>query len=157
VQFNAISRLRGWDEMKKTIKRIIAFVSFALVTIGIYWYVIHPNSYRYDTAVRNGDVVMGAGGLANVEKFHTFIANVKNKQPDKIRITAYSKEGYPEIFDLDYNGRIIKCTSDNTRNLFGRDNFKKYGEYTKILKNEINYYFLVDESGKYKDLWIFQE
>jgi hypothetical protein len=100
---------------------------------------------------------MVAGCKANIEKFHTFIENVEKKQSDKIRITVYSKEGYPTIFDLDFDGKVIKCTTDNTRNPYGRNWFKKYGEYTKISKNEINDYFLVDETGKYKNEWIYQE
>lgn len=138
-------------------KIVVAFLVLTLIATGVYWFLIHPTSYKYNTAVRNGDVVMGPVGFANVEKFHTFIKNVENKQSDKIRIAAYSKEGYPTIFDLDFNGKIIKCTTDNTRNPYGRNNFKKHGEYTKILKDEINDYSLVDETGKYKNVWIFQE
>lgn len=143
--------------MKRIIKICIFIIVLVPTIIGVYWFIIHPKSYDYDKAVKNGDVVNGAGGLANVDKFHTFIKNVDNKKPDKIRITAYSKEGYPEIFDLDYDGNIIKCTIDNTRNLYGRDNTKRYGEYTKITKDEINDYSLVDETGKYEEQWIFQE
>lgn len=128
-----------------------------LISVGIYWFVIHTNSYNYNTAIKNGDVVMGASGLANVANLHTFIEKVRNSQPDKIRVTAYSKEGHPIIFDLDFDGKIIKCTTDNTRNLYGREYFKKHKEYTKIIKDEINDYFLVDETGKYKNQWIFQE
>lgn len=51
----------------------------------------------------------------------------------------------------------IKCTTDNTRNLYGRDYTKSYGEYTKIMKDERNDYSLVDETGKYEEQWIFQE
>ncbi|MDF2589306.1 MAG: hypothetical protein K0S41_3147 [Anaerocolumna sp.] len=51
----------------------------------------------------------------------------------------------------------IKCTTDNTRNLYGRDYTKRYGEYIKIMKDEKNDYSLVDETGKYEDQWIFQE
>ncbi|HCL03021.1 MAG TPA: hypothetical protein DHW61_11535 [Lachnoclostridium phytofermentans] len=141
--------------MRKIVKICTLIIVLALTFGGVYWFIIHPKTYKYDTAVKNGDVVMGAGGSANVGKFHSFIKNVENKQPDKIRITAFSKEGYPKIFDLDFDGNIIKCTTDNTRNLFGRDNTKKYGEYTKITKDEKNDYMLEDETGK--GVWIFQE
>jgi hypothetical protein len=143
--------------MKRVVKICILIIVLIPTIIGVYWFMIHPKSYNSDKAVKNGDVVMGPGGLVNVDKFHSFIKNVENQQPDKIRITAYSKEGYPEIFDLDFDGDIIKCTTDNTRNLYGREKTKRYGEYTKITKNEINDYFLVDETGKYEEQWIFQE
>ena len=143
--------------MRKIIKSVIIASGLALIAIGAYWFLIHPNSYKYDTAVKNGDVVMGASGLKNVKKFHAFIEKVENKQSDKVRITAYSKEGYPIIFDLDFDGKIINCTTDNTRNIFGREYSIKHKEYTKIIKNEINDYSLVDETGKFEDEWIFQE
>lgn len=142
--------------MKKP-KQVVFILLLALITMGIYWYVIHPHTYKYDTAVSNGDVVMGPSGAVNVEKLHDFIKKVENKQPDKIRITAYSKEGYPTIYDLNFDGEIIKCVTDNTRDLYGRAIFKDYGEYTKVLKNELNDYILIDKTGKYKDKWIFQE
>lgn len=140
--------------------RRISFALYLLLSLAFivfYWFSFHPKSYNYNTAVNNGDVVMGAAGKVNIEKFHDFIKSVENKQRDIVRITAYSKEGYPIIFDLDFDGKIIKCVTDNTRNLYGREYFKKYGEYTKISKNEINDYFLIDERGKYENKFIFQE
>lgn len=147
--------------MKKIVKKvvIICIVIIVLVPtiIWVYLFKIRPSSYNYDKAVKNGDVVMGVSRLANVDKFHSFIKHVENRQPDKIRITAYTLEGDPIIFDLDFDGNIIKCTTDNTRDLYSIDKTKSYGEYTKIIKNEINDYFLVDETGKYEETWIFQE
>lgn len=144
--------------MRKIVKisiSIVCIITLALTISGAYWFIIHPKTYNYDTAVKNGDVVMGASGLANIDKLHSFIKNVENMQPDKIRITAYSKEGYPEIFDLDFDGKLIKCTTDNTRNLYGRDFTKKHGEYTRITKDENYNYMLEDEAGK--SVFIFQE
>ncbi|MDO9593194.1 MAG: DUF4362 domain-containing protein [Erysipelotrichaceae bacterium] len=141
--------------MRKIVKRLMVIIFLALTFVGVYWFAIHPNSYKYDTAIKNGDVVMWAGGLVNLDKFHAFIKNMENKQPEKIRITAFSKEEYPAVFDLDFYGENIKCTTDNTRDLYGRDCTKKYGEYTKITKNEINFHILVDETGKYQDTWLF--
>lgn len=143
--------------MNKSIKRITLFAVIFLVAVGFYWLLIRPNTYTYDTALKNGDVVMGAGGVANVEKLYAFIDNVELKKSDQIRITAYSKEGNPIIFDLEFDGVIIKCTSDNTRDRYGITLFKEYGEYNKITKDERNDYFLIDETGKYEDRWIFQE
>lgn len=138
-------------------KSITKPIILALIAIAFYWFVIHPNTYRYHTAVKNGDVVMGPSGKKNVEKLYTFIKNVEIKQADKIRITAYSKEGDPEIIDLNFDGKIIKATIDNTRDHYGRDWHKKHGEYTKITKDEKKNYLLIDESGKYPDVWIYQE
>ncbi len=148
---------RWGNVVKKIVIICILIIVLVPTMIGVYWFIIHPKSYDYDKAIKNGDVVMGPGGLVNVDKFHSFINNVENKQPDKIRITAYTLEGNPGIFDLDFDGSIIKCTIDNTRDLYASDRTKRYGEYTKITKNKTNDYSLVDEKGKYEDQWILQE
>ena len=143
--------------LKTTVKKVILISVLLMIAALFYWTLIHPNTYPYETAVKNGDVVMGAGGVANVEKLYKFIENTENSQADQIRITAYSKEGSPIIFDLEFNGEIIKCTSDNTRDRYGIRLFKAYGAYTKIIKDESKNYFLMDETGKYEDRYIFQE
>lgn len=147
----------GEYKMRKVVRTIIFSLFLIIFVIGIYWFVIHPSSYKYDTAVKNGDIVMGAGGIQNIDKLYNFINSIENGRTDKIRITAYSKEGYPIIFDLFYESSIIKCTTDNTRNLFGRSFFKIYGEYTTIFKDNNGDYFLTDESSNNENLWIFQE
>ncbi len=143
--------------MKKTAKIIVFLVVALLAGCVIYWFLIHPNSYKFDTAVKNGDIVMGPAGKRNVDRLHVFITNIVEKRPDTVRITTYSKEGYPTIFDLVYDGQIIKCTEDNTRNLCGRVITTRYGEYTRIIKQDNRDYVLVDQTGKYEPKWIFQE
>lgn len=143
--------------MKRSLKYLAIILILAVVFIFLYWFAIHTNSYDYDTAVKNGDVVMGPEGSVNEEGFYKFIENVDSKQTEKIRITAYSKEGYPIIFNLNYDGITIICITDNTRNKFGRDTSKQYGEYTKVIKDDNNDYFLIDETGRYNKQWIFQE
>ena len=141
----------------KQIQKYLLLAVFIFIVIGFYRFLIYQNTYPYVTALKNGDVVMGAGGVANVEKLYTFIDNLEHDQADSIQITAYSKEGSPSIFDLEFDGILIKCTSDNTRDRYGITLFKEYGEYTKVEKNERKDYFLIDETGKYEERWIFQE
>ncbi|PKM93106.1 MAG: hypothetical protein CVU84_17505 [Firmicutes bacterium HGW-Firmicutes-1] len=143
--------------MRRVLKNTIIVLILAVVFTCFYWFIIHPNSYDYNTAVNNGDVVMGPEGPINKEGLIQYIKNVELKQIEKIRITAYSKEGYPIIFDLEYDGTIIICNTDNTRNAYGREKSKQYGEYTKIIKGDYNDYFLIDETGRYQKQWIFQE
>ena len=148
---------REWIVVSKSVPKYMLLAVLSIVVVGLYWLLIRPNTYTYDTALKNGDVVMGAGGVANVEKLYAFIENTEHSQADQIRITAYTKEGNAIIFDLEFDGEIIKCTSDNTRDRYGITLFKEYGEYNKVTKDERNDYFLIDETGKYDDLWIFQE
>lgn len=152
-----VLQLEWVERMCKIIRIAAVCLALILISIGVYWFIIHPNTYKYDTAVKRGDVVMSPSGQANVEKLHTFIQKVQDHQPDKIRVAAYSKEGYPSIHDLNYDGKVIRCTTDNTRNPYGRSILKEYGVYTKVTVNDIHDYSLIDETGKYKKEWIFQE
>ena len=122
-------------------------------------FLIHPNTYKYKTAAKNNNVVNSFQGNVNVDKLYNFISNVESKKQDKIRIVSYTIEGDAMITDLQYDGNIIKCRTDSTRDRFGSRTIN-YGEYTKIIINEndgyLNY-MLVDESGKYSDEGIFHE
>lgn len=128
-----------------------------VVFVCLWWFVIHPNSYEYKTAVKNGDVVMGPEGTVNADELFKFIESIEQKRKGNIRITTYSKEGYPTIFDLESDGSIIICRTDNTRNVFGREMVKQTGTYTKIITDANNNYFLFDENKIYEKLWIFQD
>jgi len=142
-------------------KRIIRGIVLILVLSGMVYiinlYIYHPNSYRDKKAISNGDVVMAADGLHNMDGFYNLLEAIDGKEPfGSIRITCYSKEGYPIIFDINYDGETIYCITDNTRNLFGRDKKKEYGDYTSYEVRGNNDYFLLDSSGTYEDRWIIQ-
>lgn len=135
-------------------KLFIAACIVVVFVIGIAAYGILHKQYSYDSAVKNGDVVFTLGKKANMEKLYSFIDNIDNRKPDKIRITYYTVEGDPIIFDAEYDGNSIKCFSDNTRDEYG-DKTIQYFEYTKIVKDENNNrYIFVDDTGKYDDRFI---
>jgi hypothetical protein len=98
-------------------------------------------------------------GNFNIDKLYNFINNVESKKQDKLRIVSYTKEGDAIITDLQYDGNIIKCRTDSTRDRFG-SRMISHGEYTKIVMEENDSYInyrIVDESCKYQDERIFQE
>jgi hypothetical protein len=155
---NLVNQDRG-NVMSKTMKKVIIFVFLVLTIIGTYWFLIHPNTYKYKTAARNNNVVNSLSGNVNVNKLYNFIRNVENKKQDKIRIVSYTIEGDAIITDLKYDGNIIKCRTDSTRDRFGSRTIN-HGEYTKIIMDENDRYLnyrLVDENGKYPDEGIFHE
>lgn len=128
---------------------------FTIATVSaVYFIVIYPYTYPQHRALSNGDTVMGADGNHNQEKLLMFYQNYLVKATDHIRITNYSKEGFPEIIDIKLVEGKLACRIDNTRNLYGRDWFIEKKNFTSIKINSQKDYFLIDQSGKEK--WIFQ-
>jgi hypothetical protein len=76
-------------------------------------------SYSPELAIKNGDVVNLHGKLSNLEKFDSFVDNFAKGKSDQIRITMYTIEGDPIFYDLDYNGKVIDYTFDNSKDAFG--------------------------------------
>jgi hypothetical protein len=75
-------------------------------------------------AIKNGDVVNDHGEIGNLDKFKQFIKNVNNGVKDKIRITSYTTEGDPIFDSLDYNGKEIKYTYDDSQDKYGGSGIK---------------------------------
>lgn len=144
--------------MKKVyIKKIIWIIVLVVSVISSYWFIFYPRSYRDYTAIKNGDIVYAADGLHNLELFEKWMKAVDNAEEfDPIRVTVYSKEGFPTIYDISFDGKTIQCEIDNTRNLFGREYKKSYGEFTGYELRTNRDYFLVDDSEVYQDRYLFQ-
>lgn len=91
--------------------------------------------YRSEEAIKNGDVVNIHGEISNLEKFESFIDNVGAKKKDNIRITIYTTEGDPIFFNLQYDGKNIQYTFDNSQDGFaGEDKGKQSTTCSKIEK-----------------------
>lgn len=72
-----------------------------------------------EQAEQSGDVVVLLEGMRNKDKWNTFVKNVKNKQQDQVRVTKYTIEGGPIIYELTYDGSAIQSTYDNSRDAYG--------------------------------------
>lgn len=72
-----------------------------------------------EQAEQSGDVVVLLEGMRNKDKWNTFVKNVKNKQQDQVRVTKYTIEGGPIIYELIYDGSAIQSTYDNSRDAYG--------------------------------------
>jgi hypothetical protein len=70
--------------------------------------------YSLEKAKKNGDVIDIHGEVFNLEKLEKFISNVNDKKKSKIRITRYTIEGDPIFYNIDFDGKIIHFTIDNT-------------------------------------------
>jgi len=95
--------------------------------------------YKSEEAIKNGDVVNNHGNISNFEKFEDFIANVRANKKDNIRITAYTTEGDPIFYNLQYDGTNIQYTFDNSQDGFaGQDKGKKSTTCSKIEKKSVD-------------------
>ncbi|QUG40052.1 DUF4362 domain-containing protein [Psychrobacillus sp. INOP01] len=65
------------------------------------------------------DVVDMHGEIENKERFEEFLNNVEKNQKDSIRVVSYTTEGDPMLKDLEYDGGVIKYTTDTRRDKFG--------------------------------------
>ncbi|NLI91244.1 MAG: DUF4362 domain-containing protein [Peptococcaceae bacterium] len=112
-----------------------------------------PASYNSDLAVKNGDVVDVHGRTYNVEKLDAFIDAVNNRQKAKVQIISYTVEGDPIARILEYDGRMINYTYDNSMDKFaGRDKGIMQRKMVKAIKEEsqgkVNYYLVDDLENK---------
>lgn len=77
-----------------------------------------PSKYPPQAAIQQGDVVDLHGNITNSDKLERFISNFKKGQKDFVRITKYTIEGDPVLYELSFNGKSIVYTVDNTRDHF---------------------------------------
>ena len=63
--------------------------------------------YTPELAAQNGDVVNVHGTYTNAERWTQFIDNVNSTVKDKVRVTQYTIEGDPILYELTYNGETI--------------------------------------------------
>lgn len=65
------------------------------------------------------DIVDSHGEISNLDKFLSFLENVKQGNKDKIRVVRYTVEGDPMLHDLEYDGEVIKSITDTRRDKYG--------------------------------------
>lgn len=109
-------------------------------------------SYTPQQAIDNGDVVDVHGQMTNLEKLENFIIAVDKGTASKLKITTYTTEGDPIIYVLDYNGKTIIMTTDNSLDKFAgpMKGGVTYNSFTKIVKDDKQSpqsYYLIDSSG----------
>lgn len=118
--------------------------------------------YTPELAAQNGDVVNVHGKYTNAERWTEFMSNVKSEIKDKVRVTQYTIEGDPILYELTYNGETIKFVYDNSMDNFGVDSKRPQasckGIEVKKHDNGKEYYALTEcdnEKGEY--FWLEKE
>lgn len=80
-------------------------------------------AYKSQQAIYHGDVVLDVvGKVTNLPAFNQFYNDVQAGKSDKIRITSYTDEGDPIFMDLNFDGKIIQYTFDDSNDKFGGSN-----------------------------------
>jgi hypothetical protein len=86
-----------------------------------------PTKYTKEMALNNNDIVIDFLSSYNANLLFSFISQVEEGLPDKIRITKFDIEGPPTISVLQYDGIIIKYIIDPTRYEITNDFITIYG------------------------------
>lgn len=74
--------------------------------------------YSYEEAMKKGDFVFQSD-VENFDRFEQFKSNLSNQKADTIRITGYTTEGDPIFHDLQFDGKVIHYTYNNTYDTYG--------------------------------------
>ncbi|WP_179232682.1 DUF4362 domain-containing protein [Paenibacillus rigui] len=114
--------------MKNGVTRMVAAILFMLALTACQKADLSPNggraslppkaSYPSEKAIGQGDVVDVHGKYTNLERWDQFVKDVEGKKAGKVRITRYTIEGDPIIYDLAYDNGRIKYEFDNSMDTF---------------------------------------
>ncbi|MEI4771922.1 DUF4362 domain-containing protein [Psychrobacillus sp. FJAT-51614] len=73
-------------------------------------------SYDSETAVKNGDVINMHGPVYNFPHFERFLDNIEAKEAASVRITNYTLEGNPTLYNLSFDGSLFDLEIDRSKN-----------------------------------------
>jgi len=84
----------------------------------------------------NGDIIV-QNGITNSDRFESFLKKSKQGKSDQIRITAYTTEGDPILYDVKYDGKTYQYSSDSSRDQFGSTDDDRENEVCQQLDKTI--------------------
>lgn len=73
-------------------------------------------SYDSETAVKNGDVINSNGPVYNFPRFELFLESIEANKPAAVRISNYTLEGDPTLYNLTFDGASIHLEIDRSKN-----------------------------------------
>jgi len=92
--------------------------------------------YTMEEAKENGDIIV-QNGVTNSDRFESFLNKSKQGKSDQIRITAYTTEGDPIVYDVVYGGKTYQYSSDSSRDQFGSTDDDRENEVCQQLDKTI--------------------
>lgn len=81
-------------------------------------FLVGCGKYTMEEAKENGDIIVQKS-VENSDRFESFLNKSKQGKSDQIRITAYTTEGDPVLYDVKYDGESYQYSSDSSRDQFG--------------------------------------
>ncbi len=88
--------------------------------------------YTLEEAKENGDIIV-QNEVTNSDRFESFLKKSTQGKSDQIRITAFTTEGDPVLYDVKYDGKSYQYTSDSSRDQFGTTDDDRKNEVCKRL------------------------
>ena len=106
-------------------------------------FLVGCGKYTMEDAKNNGDIIV-QNGVTNSDRFESFLKNATQGKSDQIRITAYTIEGDPILYDVKYDGKTYQYSFDSSRDQFGSTDDDRKNEVCQqldktIVKQEIIY------------------
>lgn len=115
-------------------KRFLLIMILLLIVINTIG--CSNEAYSYEEAIKRGDIVYRVR-VDNLERFEKFLDNLSNKKEDAIRVTGYTIEGDPIFQDLQFDGKRIQYTHDNSNDAYaGNGKGIEKDVCTEIIKKE---------------------
>ena len=91
-----------------------------LLLLGIF--LLAACSYDSEKAVKNGDVINMHGPIFNFDRFDRFLDSVEAGETASVRITNYTLEGNPTLYNLAFDGSVFDLVIDRSKNKERGDN-----------------------------------
>lgn len=79
-------------------------------------------SYDSEKAMENGDVINMNGPVYNFERFEQFLGSVEAEDSATVRISNFTLEGNPTLYNLKYDGTRFDLEIDSSKNKNRGDN-----------------------------------
>ncbi len=95
-------------------------------------FLVGCGKYTMEEAKENGDIIVQKG-VENSDRFESFLNKSKQGKSDQIRITAYTTEGDPIVYD----GKTYQYSSDASRDQFGSTDDDRKNEVCQQLDKTI--------------------
>lgn len=82
-------------------------------------------TYDSEKAVKNGDVINMHGPIYNFAGFEEFLERVEVGDKASVRITNYTLEGNPTLYNVNFDGSVYHLEVDQSKNKNRGDSPKK--------------------------------
>ncbi|MCM3745192.1 DUF4362 domain-containing protein [Sporosarcina luteola] len=105
-------------------------------------------SYDSEKAVKNGDVINMNGPIFNFDRFQHFLESVEEDEVASVRITNYTLEGNPTLYNLSFDGAEFDLEIDQSKNKERGDNPRKMSmSCTELVEDEGQQLFIYTLEG----------